>query len=231
MAIQKKKRMGKVKMEEGENAIFDNRPDDLDALLTSGQITVHTPIHGDLNLLGFAAMKNRWECVRVLLEHKAKVDQTSAGMVYSPLFMAARDGSDEVVRVLIQNGANVNAIYSHRKRTALHAAAFQGRAKCVKTLIDAKANMEIKDIHEFTPLRDAILRGMREVIKVLVDAKCKRDYYDSWTFQFVAQRRRTKQTIIAIIGSIRWRLRLGRDMANLVGSLVWDQRDDPAWEK
>lgn len=216
-------------MDEGERAIFENRHVDLDAMLTSGQITVHTLLDGDYTMLGVAAKHNRVECVRVLLKHKANLNQTPSGMVYSPLFLAARDGADESVRILIQNGANVNEIHPNKNRTPLHAAAFHGRAKCVKILIDAKANMEIKDLQRYTPLRDALLTGEREVIKVLLDAGSKMDFFDNWTFQFVEQRKRTKSAIETVIGIIRWRLRLGRDMGNLVGSLVWDQRDDPAW--
>lgn len=218
-------------MLEGETALYHNHSDDLDALLTSGRITVHMWISDDKNMLGIAASHNKWECVRVLLKHKAKVDQTSPGMVFTPLFMAARDGANEATRVLIQNGANVNEIQSHNGRTALHTAAFQGRAKCVKTLIDAKANVKRIDITGSTPLSDAIASGHQKVIKLLVDAGCKGYEHDRWTVQFVQQRRRTKQSVIAVIGIIRWRCKLGHDMGNLVGALVWGQRDNQAWEK
>lgn len=213
-------------MDEGERAIFNNQPVVLDVLLASKRFTVDMFLH----MLEFAASCNRYECVRVLLKYEAKVDQVPPRRGYTILFIAARDGANKSIHILIQNGANVNEVNPFSGRTPLHAAAYRGHVKCVKTLINAKANTEVVDHEDHTPLDDAISVVHLEIIKLFVDAGCKGyTYYDHWTNQFVLQRKRTKRTIIAVIGSIR-RI-LGRDMGNLVGSLVWERRDNQAWER
>lgn len=212
-------------MNEGLNAIQYDRPDDLDTLLKTGQITI------DMPLLGAAALYNRPECVCILLKHKAKIDQTSAGVGHTPLFISARDGCDNVLRILLQNGANVNEKSSGGRRTALHAAAFWGRVECVTMLISAKANINCADAQGITPIRDALNGDRYGVIRLLVDARCNVSLYDPRISNLVKQRRRTKRTIIAVMGSIRWRCKLGRDMAVKVGRLIWKQRDNQAWEE
>jgi ankyrin repeat protein len=60
-----------------------------------------------------AASVEKWEEVKYLIEHKAKVNDLRRGHPYSSvLFIAIKQNNPEIVKYLIEKGANVNSIYS-----------------------------------------------------------------------------------------------------------------------
>lgn len=108
--------------------------------------------------LHWAASQGHSECVKVLLEHNARIEaRTSFGR--TPLMQAARSGFDNIVRHLIAHGAEVNG-RDYERGTALHLATEEGNIKCMLALLMAGAEMDVRMKNGDTPIMRAAIRGM-----------------------------------------------------------------------
>jgi ankyrin repeat protein len=87
---------------------------------------------------------------------------------YTPLHIAAKNGSGAVVRALLKAGSDANAVTSSGA-TALHFAAASGDAGAVKALLDRGVNVNARE-KEWgqTPLVFAAAFGRAEAIRVLL---------------------------------------------------------------
>lgn len=214
---------------EGFDAIYDDRQDDLVALLENKQITVnYIDFHGQ-SYLTFAVMRNKYQCVRILVENKANINGANEHYE-TPLYMAASYNCPEIVQYLIKNGASI--ITERRtflNRSPLHVAALGGFLSCVKLLTKADANLDTKDTIGDTPLMASVRTNREFVFRFLVDSGANIEgitkFTVNWPLTFLAKRRQTKHTIIIVMACFRRRLGLGHDMANMVKKFIWDQRD------
>jgi ankyrin repeat protein len=103
--------------------------------------------------LHLAAVNNRAEIMRILLDKGALIDERDTTRVgATPLIFASSfPGNIDAIKLLIKRGANINAVTkedsvtdSGGRMTALHWAAQEGLIDYVKEFIKAGANKELK---------------------------------------------------------------------------------------
>jgi len=113
---------------------------------------------GDLNfndssgtpVIFHAVTRNQYAVVKLLLDHKGRVDILDAGR-NTPLQMASRSGYTRIMKLLLDRGANVNHADSERN-TALHLAAQKGSSDTIRLLLDAGALISARNREGLTPL-------------------------------------------------------------------------------
>ncbi len=120
--------------------------------------------------LDFAALSNRPDIARLLLEGGALVNATVGGS--TALDFAVARGNVETARVLIEQGADVRRVFPSG-RTPLHIAVANGHLSTVELLIDRGAEPNTKDLNGVSPLDEAVRRNIPEVAAVLLDAGAK----------------------------------------------------------
>ncbi|XP_076469024.1 uncharacterized protein LOC143299615 [Babylonia areolata] len=98
-------------------------------------LTLHSPLHE-------AALNNRWECLEVLLAHRANPNVSDC-FYGTPLHIAAVRGHLMSAEVLLRHGAKVNATYIHT--TPLHRASLQGDEGMVRMLLEHGADIYKED--------------------------------------------------------------------------------------
>lgn len=98
--------------------------------------------HGEgATLLHIAALRNRIEVVKLLIERGADVNAKGGWWVVTPLHWAADNGHTEMVWLLLEQGADVNARTEEHGYTPLHWAANNGHRATVELLIAAGADV------------------------------------------------------------------------------------------
>lgn len=117
-------------VETGQDAVLE--------LLTSRGADLNVRDGRNLTPLHFAAVKNRAEACRILLDAGADVNVTgfvsADGVAEStPLHLAAESGARDVVELLISRGANVNAV-NNFQRTPLFWAKKAGKTDVAELL-------------------------------------------------------------------------------------------------
>jgi hypothetical protein len=85
---------------------------------------------------------------------------------YTPLLIAARNGTTDVLQVLLSRGAAPNARDKHG-RTALHWTAELNRPQHLKLLLDHGADVNAEDGHGLTPLDLAVHHHRRQAERIL----------------------------------------------------------------
>lgn len=157
------------------------------------------PVKGGLTALLFAAREGSLDCVRVLIQAGADVNQTSADGS-SPLLVAVQNGYYDLAAFLLDHGANVNLANSkgwtplylavktrNQETTAIPGPDTDGVLDFIKILLDrgADPSVRIKDdteIHQgmtaawlkeagATPLLRAALCGDLTVVRLLLAHK------------------------------------------------------------
>lgn len=76
----------------------------------------------------------------------------------------------ELVRILITSGADPKAQDALRGQTALHAAAMANDVEMVKIILDAGVDVDIRDVHNTTPLHVALARGSKSCVGLLLES-------------------------------------------------------------
>jgi ankyrin repeat protein len=106
--------------------------------------------------------------VKLLLDHKAKVDVVTPPNRYTPLMMAVE--YIDVVRLLIENGANVN-LQSSSGETALMMACHETRdSEIVKLLLNHGAKVNVRASRGRTALWLASQKGKADMVSLLINA-------------------------------------------------------------
>lgn len=82
------------------------------------------------------------------------------------LIIAAEEGDLETVKACMANGADVN--FMGPNSAALHCAAFNGHEAIVQLLLDHKADPNLVDEQEFTPLQLAVSKQQGSISKLLI---------------------------------------------------------------
>lgn len=117
--------------------------------------------------LALAALSNKPECVAVLIEHKADVeekDKTGS----TALMWAAKSGRLACATLLLEHGANANA-RNNVGSTPLIWAATYGRMDCVRLLLENGANKAATTSLGISA-RDAANKGGHTEVAALIEA-------------------------------------------------------------
>mmetsp|Transcript_20652 Transcript_20652/g.24815 ORF Transcript_20652/g.24815 Transcript_20652/m.24815 type:complete len:527 (+) Transcript_20652:426-2006(+) len=132
-------------------------------------------------LLHWAAEEGHSDCVKVLIDNSASVNELDESSC-SPLHYAAEGGHIDVIKELLKAGCQKNAVNEY-KETPLHWAAKNGHAACLKLLLDEGASRSQRNAYQNTALHWAARDGHVECTKVLVQAGADMDAknVDSWT--------------------------------------------------
>ena len=139
----------------------------LKTILGQSRARINEPNQEGFTPLGLAAFFGRVEAVRVLLEHRADVNQKPPSRFANTALDAAVAGNHlEVVRVLVDAGADVN-VRSAGEATPLHKAAQHGNLDVLRLLLDHGAEARAKREGGNTPLDDAREKGHEVVVEFL----------------------------------------------------------------
>jgi ankyrin repeat protein len=125
---------------------------------------------GCYNTVGIAALDEFPECLQVLLDFKADVNNQDRANGSTPLHAAAEYGSAECMRLLLEKNADVSLL-DHFGQTALIKAAWKGHAECLKLMIDAKADVNQQPDKGATGIHWACQEGHVECVCLLIDSK------------------------------------------------------------
>jgi ankyrin repeat protein len=139
----------------------------LESMLKAGGNVNAVDPRGGATPLMYAAVAGSIEAMRLLIDHKANVNQPNSGGATALIWAA---GDLQRVRVLLAGGADPNAA-SQRGRTALYVAAKNpGSTPIVKMLIEAGADPKVADSLKSTPLHAAVVANDIDTIRTLVAA-------------------------------------------------------------
>eukprot|EP00038_Savillea_parva_P030329 m.77084 g.77084 ORF g.77084 m.77084 type:complete len:1322 (+) comp9113_c0_seq1:214-4179(+) len=142
--------------------------DIVEALLEAGA-SVHVKDHREQTALYKAAMSNNADTVRLLLRHRAKVDDTTSDG-WTPLHVAASKGHTEVIGILLSHRANPSA-ETLTGATPLQLAAEHGFFDALLRLQTAANNVNKEDMDGATPLLAAAAGGHTEIVRSLLKFK------------------------------------------------------------
>ena len=120
-----------------------------------------------MTALHWAAMKDDADLAQTLLYAGANVKATTRIGSYTPLILAAKNGSAAVMAPLVKSGADVNAQTSNGTTPLMFAAA-SGSAAAVNLLIASGANVNAKEsVRGLTPAMFAAASNRAAVLEVL----------------------------------------------------------------
>ncbi|WP_353283576.1 ankyrin repeat domain-containing protein [Wolbachia endosymbiont (group A) of Pogonocherus hispidulus] len=129
-----------------------------------------TPLH-------FAASSDKLDIVKFLFNKNANI---KARDIYgdTPLHVAAQYSNKlEIVEFLLDKDANdINDVTNDRS-TLLHVAVEGNKLDTVKFLLDRGADIEVKDIHNQTPLGLAIQKGYTDIVKALEQERLGKELF------------------------------------------------------
>ena len=129
--------------------------------------SVGTPIHAVLNRPEDA---KTCEVLNLLLEadNSSKCIEFRGGWDFSPLMLAAQDGSARCFDILLQHQASIHAASSYTHESLLHIIALNGRQDILRQCIE-KFSLEELEGRGFgwTPLERAQQNGHKEVARLL----------------------------------------------------------------
>jgi ankyrin repeat protein len=106
--------------------------------------TGHTP----MMLAAWYARDGKYETIKTLLEHGAKVDHKKDGDGSTALRYAAMYSDKEVINLLISYGADVNA-KDEKHTTPLHQGAMLNNIEAAKALVEHGADIFAKNFHDY----------------------------------------------------------------------------------
>lgn len=112
--------------------------------------------------------------LRAFLDHGASpnIDDIDSEQ---PLYEASINGDIQVMHVLLPRVKDINDKTNYG-RTALHLAAWKGEKDCVQLFLDYKADPNIVDEHERTPLFFACLGKSEQTVGLLLQVLRQNDY-------------------------------------------------------
>jgi len=154
------------------DAIKDGNANKVNTLLDEGVDPTHTYLITDVPL-GFAIEKNKFEIVRILLEHGAdpNVGSKIPGMT-TPLYVATYSDNLELARMLLAFGADPNLqsdIGIGISRRPLITAVSKGNIQMVRLLLDGGGDPNLSEEDFSTPLSNAVEAGNIQIVRVLIE--------------------------------------------------------------
>ncbi|XP_008551404.1 nuclear factor NF-kappa-B p100 subunit isoform X2 [Microplitis demolitor] len=138
-------------------AVMLNQPDIVRTLLSLGANPNTSDNHGSYPLHEAVKRPQSWECVDALLEAKADFNvRDDTG--WTPLQLAAENGSLRAIDSLIKAGDDVNSTERSFGRTALHIAVEGGHIEVVKYLLEkTKIDVDKPNLGGNTALHSAVV--------------------------------------------------------------------------
>jgi ankyrin repeat protein len=122
------------------------------------------------NIIGLAAHHESPECLQVMLDFGADVNNHERVNGVSPLMRAAGFGRVECLHLLIEKNADVGC-KSEGGSTGIFLAAFKGHPECVKILIEAKADVNQPGQFGFTGAHVACEKGNVDCLRLLIETR------------------------------------------------------------
>src|SRR3954463_4516065 len=120
-----------------------------------------------MTALHWGGMKDAAALAQPLLYAGANVKATTRIGAYTPLILAAKNGSAAVMAPLLKSGAHVNAATSNGTTPLMFAAA-SGNVDAVNTLLEAGADVNAKEsVRGLTPAMFAAASNRAAVLEVL----------------------------------------------------------------
>ncbi|CAF3490537.1 unnamed protein product [Adineta steineri] len=137
-----------------------------------------TPVAGNITLLHWAALNNRVEIARYLINKRAQVDAIGGALNSTPLHWAIRDGHTEMVIFLLSHQAQIS-LFDAEGFSALHLASMFGRTDIVAYLVAKGEDVDILDKCGMTPLMHAVSKiKNRDPTQLLVRLGSQINYQD-----------------------------------------------------
>jgi ankyrin repeat protein len=128
-------------------------------LIESGLASVNDTDSDDCSLLHWAAINNRHDVVKYLIDNKCDINHIGGVLRCTPLHWACRQGLTRMVALLVKNGANYN-VMDGEGFTVLHTACQYGRTPIACYLIAKGQSPDIRDASQMTPLMYAAARSV-----------------------------------------------------------------------
>lgn len=120
-----------------------------------------------MTALHWAALKNDTDLAQMLLFAGANVKAATRIGAYTPIILAAREGTATVMEVLLKAGADANSKTANGT-TVLMLAAQSGSTEAVRILLDARADVNAKEpVRGFTAVMFAAASNRAPVIELL----------------------------------------------------------------
>ena len=167
-------------------------------LLLAAGADVESPNREGQTALMTVARTSRVDAAEVLLAHGAKIDAREQWRGQTALMWAAAQSQPEMVRFLIAHGADPNArstvrVWARQVTaeprpqnrpqggfTPLLLTAREGCTECARALVEGKADINLADPDNITPLLMATLNARFDVAAYLVKAGANVNKWDSW---------------------------------------------------
>lgn len=198
-----------------------------------------------LSPLFAAAIKNEPECLQLLIEAKANVNERVEDEGYTALlvvpnlngFMGLHNESGneralECIKILLNAGCDMCAVDGYGNNV-LHSAAAAKHADVLEYITSHDASKKLlvcKNDWGYTPL-DCCTQGDEQSMCALLDAGA-RTTLRSWSRTIILEKNRyaCKQAAATLYGILYKRKRIGRDMSGLIMQTLWKHhRYNDAW--
>lgn len=224
-------------MEQGFEAIEREDIATLSELISSGQVDINAKTHESRggSFLIYSVKHEKKSAFNFLIANKAEIDIRLPKLRVAPIHFASNLQDSFFLKSLIALKANLNIKDDHDD-TPLHYANYANCLENVKILVDAGVDVNIEDCIGHTPIDDALDFDRKETFKYLLDKGARFpapvgvfNKRLGWAYELRSQRCSVKRTIVAVVGCFRRRLGMGRDMAQLMGRILWGERDHEKW--
>ncbi len=125
--------------------------------------------------LMLAAELGNIEAVKVLLKHKAHINQKNATNGLMPLAYAAKGGNTAIVQLLIEHNATNNQNNAYGKTPLMYAVS-EGHAEAAKLLLaygvkNNEPDINVLDRHELSTLMYAVMSADVDIVKLILAHK------------------------------------------------------------
>lgn len=128
------------------------------------------------SLLHFAALLNKTEVMKSLIDQGADIGLFDNVVGGTPLLWAVANGKEDAALYLIERGADIDA---HRDTTPLSHAAFGGHLAVVNLLLEAHAAIEMECVEGNRALHASVIGGQLETTQRLIEAGAKVDVMEN----------------------------------------------------
>uniref|UniRef100_A0A7E4VSM5 Palmitoyltransferase n=1 Tax=Panagrellus redivivus TaxID=6233 RepID=A0A7E4VSM5_PANRE len=137
-------------------------------LVESGLATINDTDADDCSLLHWAAINNRMEVAKYLIDNNCSINHVGGVLGCTPLHWACRQGHTRMVALLVKHNADYNKS-DGEGFTALHTACQAGRTPIACYLIAKGQSPDVRDNSGMTPLMYAAIRTVgRDPMQMLV---------------------------------------------------------------
>lgn len=147
--------------------VYGNNPEVIELLIKAGVSVNSLDQPGKQTPLYYAALNQKVNMVKHLIEHGAEVNVQDASNV-TPLHHAITSQNNEIIRMLIEKGASLEAKTLGNDLTPLHMAVIDGTEDSVKLLIDSGACVDAASAHGERPLHFAAELNCLQQVEILL---------------------------------------------------------------